>query len=169
MSRDCLNPYSISKCSGEDLCKMYSQLFGLESIILRYFNVYGERQSTKGQYAPIIGLFQKQVSEGKPMTVVGDGLQTRDYTHVSDVVEANMLAAFSSNKDATGEIFNIGTGQSYSVMDLVKLIGGEDAIFEHLPKRPGESRHTTANCDKAKNILNWQATTRLEDWMNEQA
>jgi UDP-glucose 4-epimerase len=167
MDKDCLNPYSVSKCAGEDLCKMYSKLFGLETIIFRYFNVYGQRQPTKGIYAPVIGLFQKQVAEGKPMTVVGDGLQTRDYTNVLDVVQANILASQCDNPEAIGEIFNIGTGKSYSVMDLVNLIGGEDANFEHITKRPGESRHTTANCDKAKNILNWQSKIKLEDWLSE--
>ena len=92
MPDDCLNPYSVSKVSGEKLCKMYSDLFGLETITFRYFNVYGPRQCTRGQYSPVIGLFLRHKENGEPMTVVGDGLQTRDYTHVDDVVRANSLA-----------------------------------------------------------------------------
>jgi len=165
MPRDCLNPYSVSKCSGEDLCRMYWDLFGLETIIFRYFNVYGERQPTKGQYAPVIGLFQKQVAEGKPMTVVGDGLQTRDYTHVSDVVNANIMASTVENPEAIGEIFNIGTGTSYSVMDLVDMIGGPHSSHVHMEPRIGESRHTAANIFKAQRTLGWYPKIRLEDWL----
>ncbi len=165
MPRDCLNPYSISKCAGEELCKMYWDLFGLETIIFRYFNVYGERQPTKGQYAPVIGLFQKQVAEGKPMTVVGDGLQTRDYTHVSDVVNANIMASMVENSEAIGEIFNIGTGTSYSVMDLVNMIGGPHSDHVHMEPRIGESRHTTANIFKSQRLLGWYPEIRLEDWL----
>ena len=82
MPRDCLNAYSITKCAGEDLCKMFYDIHGLETIIFRYFNVYGERQPTRGQYAPVVGLFQRQLTEGVPMTIVGDGTQMRDFTYV---------------------------------------------------------------------------------------
>ena len=82
MPNDCLNPYSITKVAGEELCKMYTKLFGFKTITLRYFNVYGDRQPLKGQYAPVIGLFLKQKEQGKKMTVVGDGLQTRDFTNI---------------------------------------------------------------------------------------
>ena len=166
MQKDCLNPYSVSKVSGEDLCKMYYDLFGLETIIFRYFNVYGERQPTKGQYAPVIGLFQRQLSEEKPMTVVGDGLQTRDYTHVSDVVSANILAAFVENESAIGEVFNIGSCSNYSVMDLVYMIGGTNPNFEYVPERLGEARHTLADCTKANQMLDWKSKVSLDSWLN---
>ena len=161
MNDDCLNPYSVSKVSGEKLCKMYSDLFGLETITFRYFNVYGPRQCTRGQYAPVIGLFLRQKENGEPMTVVGDGLQTRDYTHVNDVVRANILAV--DCKEGIGEVINIGTGKNYSVLDLVKLIGGD---YIHIPPRIGESRFTKANNDKAKRILNWTPTESLEDYLS---
>ena len=124
MKKDCLNPYSITKTAGEDFCRMYTNLYGLETVTFRYFNVYGERQPTKGQYAPVVGLFQKQSAAGEPMTIVGDGEQTRDYTHVSDVVAAN-IAAMNAPKEVSGELFNIGTGTRYSVNDIAKLVGGE--------------------------------------------
>jgi UDP-glucose 4-epimerase len=163
MTKDCLNPYSVSKTAGEELCSMYYKLYGLETVIFRYFNVYGERQPTRGQYAPVIGLFLKQKREGRKMTVVGDGLQRRDYTHVSDVVNANMLAAFSDNQEILGEIFNVGTGKNHSVLDLVNMIGGD---FEYIPPRVGESRVTLANSNKIKTMLSWEPKTKLEDWID---
>jgi UDP-glucose 4-epimerase len=164
MPKDCLNPYSVSKTAGEELCQMYSKLFDLETITFRYFNVYGPRQPTKGQYAPVIGLFKKQKLEGKKMTVVGDGEQRRDFTHVSDVVDANLLAAFSSNKDCVGELFNIGTGINHSVLDIVKMLKSD---HEFIPPRPAESRVTLADSSKAEKILGWKAKIKLEDYMNE--
>jgi UDP-glucose 4-epimerase len=163
MVKDCLNPYSVSKTAGEELCSMYYSLYGLETVIFRYFNVYGERQPTKGQYAPVIGLFLKQVAAGKPMTVVGDGLQTRDYTHVSDVVLANYLAATTKNREAFGQIFNVGTGKNYSVLDLVKIIGGN---HEFIAPRPGECRETLADINKIQTILGWTPRVVLEEWIN---
>ena len=163
MERDCLNPYSVTKVSAEDICKMYSDLFGLKTAIFRYFNVYGERQPTKGQYAPVVGLFKKQKEDGNPMTIVGDGLQTRDYTHISDVVKANLLAA-ESDKVGNGEVFNVGTGKNYSVLDLVEMIEGE---YTFIPPRLGESRHTLADISKIKDILNWEPEVSLEKWLEE--
>ena len=87
MPDDCLNPYSVTKVSGEKLCKMYTDLFDLETVVFRYFNVYGERHPVKGQYAPVIGIFIRQKNNGEKMTIVGDGLQTRDFTHVSDILK----------------------------------------------------------------------------------
>ena len=164
MHRDCLNPYSVTKVAAEDLCKMYTSLWNLETVIFRYFNVYGERQPTKGQYAPVIGLFQKQKAEGKPMTIVGDGEQRRDYTHVSDVVGANIAAAFTDNKEALGEVINVGTGTNHSVNQLTELIGGER---EHIPERPGEARETLADITKLKTSLQYEPQVRLEDWIKE--
>ena len=163
MKTDCLNPYSVTKVAAEDICEMYTRLFGLKTVIFRYFNVYGERQPTRGQYAPVIGLFKKQKYSGEPRTVVGDGLQTRDYTHVSDVVNANILAAESDNVGHC-ELMNIGAGKSYSVMDLVEIIGGEHI---YIPPRPGESRHTLADISRANMLLKWNPKVKLEDWLEE--
>jgi UDP-glucose 4-epimerase len=162
MKKDCLNPYSITKTAGEDFCKMYTNLYGLETVTFRYFNIYGERQPTKGQYAPVIGLFQRQSDAGEPMTIVGDGEQTRDYTHVSDVVAAN-IAAMTAPEEACGELFNIGTGTRYSVNDIARFIGGD---VTHIPARQGEARDTEADNSKAKRILNWEPKVKLEDWIN---
>ena len=161
MDRDCLNPYSCSKVAGEDIIKMYSNLYDINSVIFRYFNVYGDRQPTKGQYAPVIGLFQKMKSEGKPMTVVGDGCARRDYTHVKDVVNANILAAMKE-EILESKVVNIGTAKNYSVLELVDMIGGE---YIHIPPREDEAKETLADISVAKNYLNWEPTIYLEDWI----
>lgn len=172
MPKDCLNPYSVSKTSGEELCQMFSKLFGLETIVFRYFNVYGERQPTKGQYAPVIGLFQRQLEQGHPMTIVGDGYQRRDYAHVSDVVEANVIAASTTSQAAIGEVFNIGSGVNSNIHDLVKMISGKESPLEgsdfiYIPERFGESRETLADCTKAYHLLKWKHKTKLSDWIKQ--
>ena len=166
MPKDCLNPYSVSKTSGEELCQMYTKLFGLETIIFRYFNVYGERQPTKGQYAPVVGLFQKQHLNNEPMTIVGDGLQRRDFTYVLDVVEANILASLSKNNEVLGEILNIGSGVNHSVLEIAHLIGGKNANTVHVSERLGESRETLSDCSKAHMLLGWKPKISIENWIN---
>ena len=165
MQRDCLNPYSVTKVGAEDLCKMYYTLYGLETVIFRYFNVYGDRHPTKGQYAPVIGLFVRQIQEGGKMTVVGDGLQTRDYTNVSDVVDINLAAALTESKDVCGEIINVGTGTNHSVLDIVELL--KPGHFEYIPARPGEARDTLADISKAKKLLNFNPKITLDEWVAE--
>ena len=162
MPKDCLNPYSVSKTAGEDLCSMYTKLFGLETITFRYFNVYGERQPIKGQYAPVIGIFQKQNKEGKPLTIVPDGHQRRDFTHVSDVVEANILAATKDLQGSYGEIINIGTGENHSVLEVASMLSDKTVFIE---PRIGESKETLADISKAKKILGWEPKVKLEDWI----
>ena len=162
MHRDCLNPYSVSKGAAEELCKMYYNLFDLETVIFRYFNVYGERQPLKGQYAPLIGIFQKQKDAGEPMTVVGDGKQTRDFTYVGDVVKANILAARSDNPEVLGEVFNVGSGKNYSVLDVADIIGGERKF---IPGRLGEARETLADLTKSKKLLGYNPSVDLEHWI----
>ena len=162
MDRDCLNPYSYTKIFGEDLCKMYSKLYKLNVIIFRYFNVYGPRQPVKGEYAPVVGIFQKQWNAGEKITVIGDGMQTRDYTHVDDVVSANLLAMDKPINIL--EILNVGTGKKYSVLDLAKLIGGE---IKFLPKRLGEARDTQADISKITKVLKWRPTIDLNDWIGD--
>jgi UDP-glucose 4-epimerase len=173
MPNDCLNPYSVSKVSGEELCKMYSSLYNLETVIFRYFNVYGERQPLKGQYAPVIGIFQRQKKNNESLTIVGDGEQRRDFTHVSDVVNANILAATKKFEEwqtentknyfyKFGQIYNVGTGTNYSVNEIAKLIGGDTV---NIPARLGEARITLANIDKIKKHLNWTPSVDLPTWI----
>jgi nucleoside-diphosphate-sugar epimerase len=165
MQNDCLNPYSVSKIGGEEFCKMYTDLFGLETVILRYFNVYGERQPLKGQYAPVIGIFLRQKGDGEPMTVIGDGTQRRDFTYVKDVVRANVLAADIDNKQASGETLNIGTGKSYSILDIARHLKGDYCFIE---PRQGEIKESLASISKAQHILGWNPITNLKEWMETQ-
>ena len=163
MTSDCLNPYSVSKVAGEELCKMYNNLWGVKTVIFRYFNVYGERHPIKGTYAPVIGIFLRQKQDGEPMTIVGDGSQRRDFTHVKDVVRANILAMKSKNQSIFGEIFNVGTGVNHSVLEIAKFIGG-DYVF--LKERAGEAKETLADISKIRRELNYFPTVKLEKWID---
>jgi len=164
MKRDCLNPYSVSKTAAEDLCKMYYNLWGLKTVIFRYFNVYGERQPIKGLYAPVVGLFLEQKKSNTPLTIIGDGLQRRDFTHVKDVVRANLLAMESENHKIHGNIFNVGTGVNHSILEVAKLISKE---IKHLPPRLGEARETLADVSKIFKYMEFKPSIKLEDWIQE--
>ena len=159
---DPLNPYSVSKLAGENLMKMYNDLYGIETVSLRYFNVYGPRQAHKGQYAPVIGIFQKQKFEGKPLTIIGDGNQTRDFIHVADVAHANMMVA---EKDIVG-VFNVGSGTEYSVNQIASLTNNPHGTTT-MPSREGEARRSISDNSKLKNI-GWQPRIGLEAWMAKQ-
>jgi UDP-glucose 4-epimerase len=160
---DCLNPYSVSKVSGEKLCKMYTDLYGLSTIIFRYFNVYGERQPLRGQYAPVVGIFLRQKAAGEPLTIVGDGEQRRDFTYVGDIVNANILAATKEvNSTVFGQVYNIGTGENYSINEIVKFYNHE---YEYIPPRLGEVLLSKANNVKFKSTFGWEPTMKLEDWI----
>ena len=165
MMSDCLNPYSVTKVGGESLCKMYNDLFGLKTITFRYFNVYGDRQPLKGEYAPVIGLFLRQKKSGQPMTIVGDGTQKRDFTFIEDVVEANILASQTNKKSAFGQVFNIGSGVNYSILELTEMIKGEHV---HISSRVGEAHTSLANIEKAQKILNWSPKGNLKKWLDHQ-
>ena len=160
---DCLNPYAVSKVSGEKLCSMYTELFELDTVVFRYFNVYGERQPTKGQYAPVIGLFIKQAKNQKPLTIVGSGEQRRDFTHVSDVVMANVLAAtVDVQKDAFGQVYNIGNGVNYSVNEIANMISDNQV---NVDPRLGESKETLANNNKFKDTFGWDPKISVLEWI----
>jgi UDP-glucose 4-epimerase len=160
---DCLNPYSVSKVNGEKLCTMYTSLFGLKTVIFRYFNVYGERQPLKGQYAPVIGIFLRQRNDGESLTIVGDGEQRRDFTHVSDVVNANILAATTDiDENLYGTVFNVGSGKNYSVNEIAAMISNNTI---NIPPRIGESRITLANNQKLMTTFGWESKVNVENWI----
>ena len=161
MPDDCLNPYSVSKVAGEKLCKMYTDLFELPTLVFRYFNIYGPREPSKGPYAPVVKLFLRQYAAGEALTIVGDGLQRRDFTHVNDVVDANILAMDS---DQTG-LFNIGTGKNHSVIELANMISTN---ITYIPARPGEARITLADNTKAQTLLGWRSKNTLNDYVTNQ-
>ena len=163
---DCLNPYSVSKIAGEKLCKMYTDLYGLNTIIFRYFNVFGERAPRKGQYAPVTGIFLRQKAAGEPLTIVGDGEQRRDYIYVKDVANANIMAAISNpDDDAYGQVYNIGSGKNYSVNEIASFIS-DDTI--NIPPRIGEARNSLANIDKIKKTFAWKPEIDVEEWIKTQ-
>lgn len=167
MNEDCLNPYSVSKVSGEKLCKMYYELYGLETIIFRYFNVYGKRQPLKGHYAPVIGLFLRQAKNEEPLTIVGDGEQRRDFTHVSDVINANILAAnFDLKPDIFGKVYNVGTGKNYSINEIANMISLNQI---NIPSRKGESRETLADNLRMKKTFGWIPKVSIDTWIKEQS
>ena len=163
---DCLNPYSVSKIAGEKLCKMYTDLYGLNTIIFRYFNVFGERAPRKGQYAPVTGIFLRQKEAGESLTIVGDGEQRRDYIYVKDVANANIMAAISNpDDDAYGQVYNVGSGKNYSVNEIASFIS-DDTI--NIPPRVGEARNSLANIDKIQKTFAWKPEVDVEEWIKTQ-
>ena len=155
-----LSPYGLQKYIGEQYCKMFSEVYGLDTCSLRYFNIYGEKMSLDGAYCLAIGIFAKQMLEGKPLTITNDGNQKRDFTYVGDVVEANILAATHKNK-LNGESFNIGNGNNFSINELADMLGGKKTYGE---KRL-EPFQTLADNSKAKKILNWEPKGNLPNWV----
>ena len=149
-------PYALSKYLGEQMVLHWGKVYGLPVVSLRYFNVYGPRARTSGAYGAVFGVFLAQKLRGHPLTVVGDGTQTRDFVFVKDVTSANLLAATTGS---LGEVFNIGAGAPQSVNRLVELIGGEAV---HIPKRPGEPDCTHADIAKARRLLGWTPAVSFE-------
>jgi len=157
-----LSPYGLQKYVGEQYCKMFSEVYGLDTCSLRYFNVYGEKMTLEGAYCLAMGVFAKQMLDGKPLTITNDGNQRRDFTYVGDVVEANWLAAIHSNK-LNGESFNIGNGSNYSINEIADMLGGEKTYGE---KRL-EPFQTLADNNKAKSILKWNPKGDLPTWIKQ--
>lgn len=152
------SPYALHKAIGEMTCKLWSELYNLETVSLRYFNIYGPRLDPEGAYALAIGKFLRLRTEGAPIEIWGDGTNTRDYVDVSDIVRANMLAATSPNV-GKGEVINIGTGRETDVNTLAGLIGGE-AVHVEARVEPGRAQ---ADNRKAHELLGWEPTITLEE------
>lgn len=151
-------PYALTKLLGEEYVKHYHKIYHLPTTSMRFFNVYGPRSRTSGTYGAVFGVFLAQKIANKPYTVVGDGTQTRDFTYVTDIVDACVTA---SNCDAAiGEDFNVGSNNHYSVNRLVELLGGEKI---YIPKRPGEPDCTFADTAKIKRIVGWEPKVSLEE------
>jgi UDP-glucose 4-epimerase len=145
---------------------MYTKLFGLKTIILRYFNVYGNRHPLRGQYAPVVGIFLRQKNNGEPLTIVGDGEQRRDFTNVLDVVDANIRSAtIDVESNFYGNVYNVGTGINHSINQVANLISDNQI---HISERIGESRITLANNNKIKEVFGWTPNIKLEDWISQQ-
>lgn len=154
-----LSPYGLQKLIGEMYCRLFSNLYGLQTVSLRFFNVYGPRMNPEGAYALAIGKFLKLKKEGKPLTIYGDGKQTRDFIFIDDVIEALVLS-MKSKKIGNGEVINISYGKNCSINYVAKLIGGKKI---YLPPRKGDPKHTLGDNSLAKKLLNWQPKTSLEE------
>jgi UDP-glucose 4-epimerase len=156
------SPYGVHKFIGEMYCKTWSTVYGLPTVCLRYFNVYGPRFNPDGAYALVIGKFMKLRAEGKPITITGDGTQTRDFVHVADIAAANSAAAESTSVK-NGESINIGEGKNYSINKVAELIGGP---IEYIPARL-EAKDALADITKAEQLLGWKSTISLEKGITE--
>ena len=157
-----MSPYGLQKLIGEQYCQLYAQIHNIETVSLRYFNVYGDNAPTTGAYCLVMGVFTRLKSEGKPLIIYGKGDQRRDFTHVQDVVQANILAS-KSDKVGKGEVINIGNGDNRSIQQIADVFGGP---FDYLPKRL-EPFQTLANNNKAIELLGWNPTGNVEEWLKE--
>ena len=157
---DPISPYAMQKYYGEVCCRMFSQVYDIETVSLRYFNVYGERQNLNGAYALVMCVFAKQRLNNSPLTIRGDGNQKRDFTHVRDIARANLLAMISQ-KVGNGDVINIGNNDNRSVNDIAKMIGGKTINVDPVV----EPRETLADNSKAKELIGWKPTIVIEDWV----
>jgi UDP-glucose 4-epimerase len=158
------SPYAVSKLAAERYCTSFSKIYGLETVSLRYFNVFGPRQDPRSQYAAVVPRFITAIAAGKPVLIYGDGEQSRDFTYVSNVVDANLLAASASG--VAGAVINVATGQVTTVNELAEMIGpivDLPVTREHAPPRPAEVRASWAALDTAKELLGWEPAVSLEE------
>lgn len=157
---DSLSPYGLQKYIGELYCKMFSKVYDIDTVCLRYFNVYGPRMNFEGAYKTVIGVFIEQLKNNRPLTITNDGNQRRDFTYVGDVVNANILAATNQSK-FIGEVFNIGKGSNYSINEVADMLGGEK-VYGEIRLEPYQ---TLADNSKAQQILGWKPIGELEDYI----
>jgi UDP-glucose 4-epimerase len=162
------SPYAWSKHAGEQLCKLYSNVYDLSTIICRFYNVYGPHQLESGTYATVIGIFEKQYREGKPLTVTGDGQQRRDFTHIEDIVDGliKCMEAMHGAVDMryAGEIFELGRGVNFSIKEIAEMFGTE---IEYIPKRPGEYDVTLCDYSKANKTLDYNPVKNIDEYIKE--
>ena len=154
-----LSPYALNKYQGEEYCKLYSKIYNVDTICLRYFNVYGPRMTSTGAYRSVLSIFLEAYSNKKPLNIVNDGKQKRDFVHVEDVVSANLAAMKCSERQ--GDSINIGSGRNYSVNDIADMFGGQKIYGE---KRI-EPKSTLADITVAKKLLNWEPKFNLKEWV----
>ena len=156
------NPYTFSKWQGEELCKMYEMIYGLNVTICRFYNVYGDFMPTEGEYRTVIPIFLEQHISGKPLTITSDGEQRRDFTHVDDIVDA-MMKVVQLNK--WGSVYELGRGENHSINELAEMFGGEKVYIDEIP---GEVRNTLCKSELARKKLKWEPKINLKDWIGEQ-
>ena len=157
-----ISPYALHKLIGEQYCKLFSELYDLETVCLRYFNVYGERQNTEGAYCLVMGIFAGQLLRGEPMTINGDGENRRDFTYVGDVVDAN-VRCMDYSSELNGDVFNIGNGDNRSVNQIANMLSENGDRVNRPPVI--EPKETLADNSKAREFLGWKPTNKIEDWI----
>lgn len=160
------SPYAVSKLALEHYCRVFHELMGVETVCLRYFNVYGPRQRADSPYAAVIPLFVDALRHGRPEVVHGDGLQSRDFTFVADAVQANLLAAEAPVERCGGRVYNVAGGEQHSVLDLLAVLAkltGVDAEPKHTDPRPGDVRHSHADLEAARTDLGYEPQVSLEE------
>ncbi len=157
-----LSPYALQKLAGEEYCRLFSLIHNLETVSLRYFNVYGTRMNNKGAYINVISIFINQLTKKQPLTITGNGKQTRDFVHINDVVEANILA-MNSKKTKQGEVINIGSGKSYSINKIANMFSSK---IKYITRRL-EPYKTLADISLAKKLLNWEPKVKLKQGIKE--
>ena len=146
------NPYTFTKWNGEEMCKLYNNVYDLPIAICRFYNVYGDGQLSEGAYCTVLGIFERQFKAGEPLTITSDGEQRRDFTDVMDIVDGLIRCGDNIN-DVSGEDFELGNGKNYSINQLADAFG--DYPREYIPERPGEMRETLNTDTKAQNMLGW--------------
>jgi UDP-N-acetylglucosamine/UDP-N-acetylgalactosamine 4-epimerase len=154
-----LSPYAVSKMAGEKYCQVFTRLYGLETVSLRYFNVFGPRQDPNSQYSAVIPRFVRAIMNGVSPQVHGDGEQSRDFTFIENVVSANLLACGQGLEQLAGEVFNIACGRRITINTLVQSINelvGANVAIEYIPTRPGDVKHSLANIGKAQQFLGYK-------------
>lgn len=160
------SPYAVSKLAGEHYCRVFAELYGLEAVSLRYFNVYGPRQRPDSAYAAVIPLFIDALQNGRPPVVHGDGLQSRDFTYVDDVVAANLMVASAPAQAISGHVFNIACGGSHTLLELLRILTnilGVDVGVTHEPPRAGDIRHSQADISAARRYVGFETGVSFED------
>ena len=165
MAPDPISPYGVAKLAAERYCVSFSRVYdSLETVVLRYFNVFGPRQDPRSQYAAVVPLFVTAISRGEPVTIFDDGGQSRDFTYVDNVVEANVLAAEA--EEVSGKIFNVSAGAPATVNDLAEIIGrllDKPVERNYLPPRPGDLRDSWADVSEARTALGWESRIGLDE------
>ena len=162
------SPYAWSKYGGEQLCELYNKVYNLPTAICRFYNVYGEHQLEDGAYATVVGIFEKQYRENKPLTVTGDGEQRRDFTHIDDIVDGIVRCGFNllgDNPIASGQAYELGRGKNYSINELSEMFGQTEV--EYIPARKGEYPFTLADYTKANQELGWTPILDIKDYISE--
>jgi UDP-glucose 4-epimerase len=171
-----ISPYAVSKLAAEHYCRVFSRLYGFETVSLRYFNVFGPRQRPESQYAAVIPLFMRSALKGEPLEVHGDGEQSRDFTYIDNVVQANLLSC--TTPGVGGEVFNVACGERHSLLEIADIFGrflGRELPRKHVGTRRGDVRHTLASIDRAVKLLGYRPTVGFEeglrrsfDWFQKQ-